>query len=356
LSSLFRGFARLRGGLLVVLLGLAATAVQADTTKGPLALRIQSLLVSPSSLPLVTVEAKNLQQKPVGGTIELKAPEGWKVEPPRQPIELDPGQTGEVVFHTAGGTNLAANRYPMKAVAVLDGGESVEHEQAVVVASAPYYKPEIDGKTDDWKDAIPITFTAGGKKTVIATYWSRREFALLVGVEENELLRPNAEGPRDAVQFALAPRDAVSPEEPQDETERFEFLLTPGEGGGGTCYQLAEPGMKAGELAEARPLAELVCEKAEVAVSRDGPMTWYECSLPMRPMYRDLRPSEGREFRFSVLVHDPGGTGVRDWGEAAGLWPCRRNRLAWSDWPGAQWGDQPPMDSKLPWGMCSSKY
>ena len=50
------------------------------------------------------------------------------------------------------------------------------------------------------------------------------------------------------------------------------------------------------------------------------------------------------------------GTGVRDWGEAAGLWPWQQNSLAWSDWPGAKWDGRSPFDNKLPWGLCSSKY
>ena len=52
----------------------------------------------------------------------------------------------------------------------------------------------------------------------------------------------------------------------------------------------------------------------------------------------------------------PDGTSVRDWGQAAGLWPSQRNRLAWSRFPGDRFGDQPPFDNKTQWGMCSSKY
>jgi hypothetical protein len=69
----------------------------------------------------------------------------------------------------------------------------------------------------------------------------------------------------------------------------------------------------------------------------------------------EIKATEGREFRFSVLVHDPDGTGVRDWGEAAGLWPWQRSRLAWASWQGVQWGKEPPFDSAIEWGFCSSK-
>jgi hypothetical protein len=56
------------------------------------------------------------------------------------------------------------------------------------------------------------------------------------------------------------------------------------------------------------------------------------------------------------LVHDPGGTGIRDWGQAAGRWDGERNRLAWSRFSGDRWGDEAPFDNKTPWGMCSSKF
>jgi len=78
--------------------------------------------------------------------------------------------------------------------------------------------------------------------------------------------------------------------------------------------------------------------------------------LPLSRVRKHIRPTEGREFYLSVLVHDPDGTGVRDWGEAAGLWERQRTRLAWSDWVGAKWGDVPPMDCRTEWGMCSSRY
>lgn len=67
-----------------------------------------------------------------------------------------------------------------------------------------------------------------------------------------------------------------------------------------------------------------------------------------------LRPTTGREFCFSLLVHDPDGTGVRDLGRAASPLPARRNRLAWCSWRGVRWGPQRPLDGKIEWGFCSS--
>ena len=65
----------------------------------------------------------------------------------------------------------------------------------------------------------------------------------------------------------------------------------------------------------------------------------------VRRLAGQLEPAEGREFYLAVLVRDPDGTGLRDVGTAAGLWPEANDRQAWSRWPGAVWGDQPPRNS-----------
>ena len=232
------------------------------------------------------------------------------------------------------------------------------HRQDAVCTSAPYFRPTIDGKPDDWKDAIPVTFTSGGKKTVISTYWNRKQFALLVAVEEEKLVPWQADpGPAgcDAVQLAISPDEAPTGSSSDGPSGRYEFLLVATGGGRGRCFQLAEPATKLGPTQKPRALAPLALEQAEIAVGRSSGYTCYECAIPFKNL-AEIRPSEGREFCLSVLVHDPDGTGLRDWGQAAGLWPEERNRLAWSDWPGAKWPSQPPCDNKLPWGLCSSKY
>jgi hypothetical protein len=114
--------------------------------------------------------------------------------------------------------------------------------------------------------------------------------------------------------------------------------------------------MKLADARQQRALGPLVYDDAQVAISRREGVTYYECSIPFKLMRSEIRPSEGREFCLSLLVHDPDGTGLRDWGQAAGLPPSRRTWMAWSPWKGADWGEDPPLDNKVPWGLCSSKY
>lgn len=327
----------------------------------PVALRVESFTVPPSTGPLVFVNVKNLQDRPYQGSVVMKGPQGWRIAPAKRQVSLAPGEAKRVPFTVEKARNVQANSYPIE-VSATGAGTTAVRKQDVACASAPYYKPTIDGKPAEWKDAIPVTFTSGGKKTVISTYWNRRQFSLLVAVEEEKLIgyqEKPAPGGFDAVQLAISPQDTKTGNSPEDEAARYEFLFVAVAGGSGTrgrCFQLAEPGMKLALAAKARALGPLEYEQAKLAVSRTGGVTYYECSIPFSPMRSEIRPSEGREFYLSVLVHDPDGTGVRDWGQAAGLWPWQRNPLAWSRWVGAKWGQKPPFDNKLHWGLCTSKY
>lgn len=359
----------------------------------PFALRIEGFLVPPASSPLASVVIKNLQDVPYQGSVSLKGPEGWRFSPASRDVSLAPGETQRVTLMVQNGTNAAANSYPFEiflhkaasggrapnvAVTVqlspqqkvqlspeqeatggrAPRGDVVTKKQQVVCTSAPYFKPTIDGNPDEWKESIPVTFATGGKKTAISTYWNRRQLALLVAVEEDKLVPYGAgQGGFDAVQVAIAPAGTRTGDALDGEATRWEFLLVAtGQGRGGKCFQLASPGMKLSEGQKARELGPLEYAKAELAVNRVGSTTYYECAFPWTPMREQIQPSEGREFCLSVLVHDPDGTGLRDWGEAAGLWPWQRNVLAWSRFPGAKWGNQAPFDNKIPWGLCSSLY
>jgi len=322
----------------------------------PVALRTESLMLAPAHGPLLMVDVKNLRDVSYQGVVSVKVPEGWQIAPPRREVTLAPREMRRVPFTVEKGLNLEANGYAIEVTATGADGTKVVRRQVVAAATAPYFKPTIDGNTDEWKNAFPVTFTSGGKKTTISTYWSRRRLSILVAVEEDKLTAYRRPGPFDAVQVAVSPQGARTGTSPDEDAARFEFLLVSTGNAAGKCFQLAQPGMRLSQAAESRDLGPLEYEDAELAVSRRGETTFYECAIPFRPMRERIRPSEGREFCLSVLVHDPDGTGLRDWGRAAGLWPWQRNALAWSRWAGAKWGEKPPFDNKTQWGLCSSKY
>jgi len=322
----------------------------------PVALRVESFLVPPSTGPVICARVRNNTQTTQRANVSLAGPDGWKITPASREVNLDPGKSLRVPFTIAAGKTVEANRYDMTLTAIV-GEKTITKRQTVAVASAPYFKPTIDGKRDDWKDAIPASFETEGKTTTISTYWNRRQFSLLIAVEEDTLI-PQTSGekpaPFDAVQFALAPGGAKTGATPGSLTNRYEFLIAAQKDGTAAVYQLAQPGMKI--IATQLPRQLKPYEDATAAVWHDDSVTYYECSLSFRPMRDDLQPSEGREICLSTLVHDPDGTGLRDWGSALGLWPSQRNKLAWTRWPGAKWPETPPFDGKTEWGLCTSKY
>jgi hypothetical protein len=349
------------GILLVVVFGAVLTgcgAGQIDAGLPPVdpdgpavAIRPENLVVLPGTGPLTHVQVQNLRNETYRGTIHLTVPDGWKLDAASKPVTIPPRQLARVPFAIEKGIDAESNSYPVRVRAVGGGGEVVWN-RPIVAVSTPYYKPAIDGKLEDWALAIPFTFVTGGKKTVVSTYWSRRNFSLLVAVEE-DAHKPTGDGPFDAVQIALSPADAKTPRSPSGKAQRYEMLLT-SDGSGGKCFLLARPGEAVSAGQKARPLAGRELAGAQLQVFRAKGVTYYECAIPLQAMPA-MRAEPGREYRFSLLVHDPGGTGLRDWGRAVGLWPWQRNRLAWSRWPGAVWLAEPPYDNKIEGAFCSSK-
>lgn len=320
-------------------------------------MRMETLTVPPSTRPLAYVVVQNLGKDPWEGEVSLRGPESWQLSPPQRTVQLAAGQVQRVAFSIEQARNVAANRYPFEIFARCGDQRSV-HRQTTFVGSAPYFKVEVDGRAEEWKDAIPVAFSTGERETTVSTYWSRRQFCVLIAVQETNLVAwsEDGNGPFDAVQFALAPANSENPSASQELAGRFEFLVAGTRDGGARCFQLASPETRLEETSKARFLESLAYEDAEVAVHRQDDVTCYECSLPFRPMSEQIRPSEGREFFFSVLVHDPDGTGVRDLGRAAGLWKTPEDRSDWSQWPGSRWGNDAPLGNKIRWGLCTSKY
>ena len=239
------------------------------------------------------------------------------------------------------------------------GGATARPPAGDVCGQHPYFKPAIDGRGDDWQDAIPVAFTSGagrrssrrsGTAASSRCWWRSRK------TNWSPTAARGREAACDAVQFALRPLEPPEDERAQTQAGRFEFLLVPLPEDKARCFQLAAWDTPCQTAAQVRPLEALAYDDAEVVVRREGETTYYECSLPWRPMSDLLRPSEGREFFFSVLVHDAQGTGLRDLGTAARCGP--RNRMPAIGPPGIPSpADAPqPLGNRIRWGMCTSKY
>jgi len=330
----------------------------ATASKNGIAVRAENFTVPPSTGPLAHILIRNGGDAVRKVIVQPMFPSGWQWTPNQRTVTVAPREVIRVPFTIEKATDVASNQYPIE-ILVLEGADTTTHWQNVVCASAPYFQPKIDGKFRDWSDAIPVTFTTAGKETVVSTYWNKQYFYLYVQVEENELCRyKKGAAMVDAVQFSVAPRGAATPSAATAKAQRYEFLLVDSRGlfTKDKCFFLMKEGAQLSVAQEQRTLAEMPeLQEAQVVVKRRGETTHYECAIPFAAL-SGIRPDVGREICVSVLIHDPDGTGVRDWGKATGLWPEQRNPLAWCAWGRTAWTDNPPYDGKIEWGLCSSKH
>lgn len=327
-------------GLAILMICMLAGAAE-DVC--PVRTRIHNFTVNPSTGPVSEMTATNLTDASVSAEFHVQYPTGWVVTPTTQQVSLAPGESKVLSLAIEKAVESSKNSYTV-GLDIRVGQKRYQHTQQLVCASTPYFRPTIDGDLSEWKDAIPITLITQGKKTVLRSYWNKKQFCLAVDVQEDSLTE------RDAIQFALAPGKRKTPTNAEATSNRYEFVVTGR--AGGRCYQLLNLGDPMKQVSEARDLEPLVAEDALVRVTRQGQTTQYEIALNLRAM-RPLRAAAGREYCFSLLVHDPSGTGLRDLGTLMTL-PPTQSDLAWSNWKDASFSDQLPLDGKVEFGFCSS--
>jgi len=326
---------------IVILLVSSITGAAEDTC--PVRVRVHNFIVNPSTGPVSEMTATNLTNVHVNAELHAHYPSGWVVAPATQKLSLAPGEIKVLSFPIEKAVDSIKNTYTVT-LEIRVGQDHYTHAQQVVCASTPYYRPIIDGDLSEWNHAIPISMITQNKKTVVRSYWNKKQFCLGVDVQEDKLTD------YDAIQFALAPGKSHTPLNPEATSNRYEFVVTGRDGG--HCYQLLGLGDSLKQVSEARDLLAFKTEDATVRVTRNGQITHYELALNMRAM-RALRVAAGREYCFSLLIHDPTGTGLRDLGSLMRLRPSESD-LVWSNWQGATWPDKKPLDNKIEFGFCSS--
>ncbi len=342
----------------VVILATAVAPVQAAQADSSVLARAHNFVVNPSTGPVTYLSVKNRQDKQFSGVLKATFPEGWKATQSQHEISLKPNEMRKYPFAIEKASeDLENNRYPIE-ITVEGGGKILKVKQDALWTSAPYYKPEIDGKTKEWKDAVPITFETEGKKTVVRLYWNKKQFCLLVEVEEDDLVglkKSSAEKGMDAVQFAVSLTETSTGDKASDKSQRAEFLIADSgkRFGSDSCHVLMQPGDELGTAKKTRALEPLTLEGGVAVVKRSGKITTYEAAIPFKAI-PGLKPTAGREYCFSLLVHDPDGTGVRDLGSVMNLWESRRKEFGWCSWENVKWGEKLPFDNKVEFGFCSS--
>lgn len=301
----------------------------------PLRVRMENFTVMPSTGPVVNVLVQNRSERAVNAVVRVRWPEGWKGAPAEQAVSVGPNATAKAAFTIEKAVDVAANCYTV-VVEARAGDVTMTRTQEVVCATAPYLKPHVDGKLDDWKDAVPITFTTAGKTTTAMTCWNRKQLCVAVRAVQIK---------SGAVQFALAPESGERP-------GRYEFVVvTPERDGPAKCFLLMKLGDDLKLAEQSRALDGLECGDVQALVVGEGGTTCFEIAVPMK-LVPELQPTPGRPFRFSLLAHEAGG--LRDLGAVMNLGDDQRHPQSWSRWRGAAFGPTPPFDSNAEFGFSSS--
>lgn len=301
----------------------------------PLRVRMENFVVTPSTGPVVNVHVQNRSAHAVSAVVRVRWPDGWKGAPAEQTVNVGPNATAKAAFTVEKAVDVAANRYTI-VVEARAGDVTVTRTQQVVCATAPYLKPQVDGKLDDWKDAVPITFATAGKTTTAMTCWNRKQFCVAVRADQMKA---------GTVQFALAPEAGEKP-------GRYEFVvIAPEQDGPAKCLLLTRPGDDLKLAGQSRALEGIECGDVQASATREGEATCFEIAVPVK-LVPELQPTPGRPFRFSLLVHEAGD--LRDLGTVMNLWDDQRQPQSWSRWKGAAFGSTPPFDSNVEFGFSSS--
>ena len=315
---------------------VASAVVAACALHARPVVRCHSFIVNPSTGPVAEFDIAS--DAAWSGTLTLTPPEGWTLDPASHEISLQAGESKCIPYRVTKARETADNAYPF--TLTLSGG--ITETQLIRAASAPYYKPKIDGKLDEWKDAIPIRFGPPGGQTTLRLYWDNTALNVAVEVEESALVpssKKTADGRSDAVQLYIAPKGAT--------TKRHEFLIEPTSSSKAVCKRLASP--------DGTDYKDGVIEKtATVAIRNTKGVTVYEIAIPLKVL-DGIKADTGSEFRFGLLVHDPDGSGLRDLGTVMNRPDTDRKSppSCWTQWTGGCW-DTVPYDGGTAFGFCTS--
>ena len=296
--------------------------------------------------------------KPDGRSVRWHAldhgPTDWRIAPDSQPLELAAAAEKRLAFNIEKARNVAANVYPFTIQARV-GDRLVRCEQSVFVATPPYSKATIDGRPDEWQDAIPVSFVQQDKRTTISTFWQRKRSACWSRSRSSSTSAMRVRTDRRAMRSSWRSRPGTARSRRRADRPTLRVPVDVG-GRRRQVFSTGRLGHAASGAGRRKALEPLECSDVETAIVRDGEVTYYECSLPFSLLREAIEPAEGREFFLSVLVHDPDGTGLRDLGRAAGLWPQPDDAQAWSRWRGMAAPLEPPLGNQVRWGLCTSKY
>jgi len=123
------------------------------------------------------VAVHNCLNRPITGTLAVKAPEGITLKAAQQEVKLAAGETRTLDFAVASARPHASNAYPFGFTFTSNAGNAV-YQEVMNVAIVPKGTKTIDGNLEDWKDVPGVTVVAGAQKAELTELLRRPWLAL----------------------------------------------------------------------------------------------------------------------------------------------------------------------------------
>ena len=261
----------------------------------------------------VSVDLENLTNELINATVEIKAPEGWKLSGESQNVTLEGNKTNKVTFGVSQKTAVPYHFYTFEVTVKNQAGKTIFYNKLpltftqIVKAEHEYSTSSFDGDISDWADAYPIylglpedvtSYEDWQQSDVAArvlTKWDSKYLYLLVDVFDNSHINGKMSGQiwdGDCVQVSIDPNN--DKDDKKYETEDYEYGFAYTDMQGNVSYSWYANGHKAGD------------EPSDYSVMmRDNQtkLSRYLIRLPQSAV-TPLTLREGSEFGYNIAVND----------------------------------------------------
>ena len=139
------------------------TAIGSSRIDGiaPVEIKAHDLLAPVAQKPALRLSITNVLNRPVTGTLSATLG-NLTLDNAKQTLTLKPNETQEVLLPVTAGTPAIDNSYALKATFNANADGQVAMDEVMHANVITRMTPTIDGKLDDWKDALPQTVIVDG--------------------------------------------------------------------------------------------------------------------------------------------------------------------------------------------------
>lgn len=264
-------------------------------------------------LSQVSVDLKNLTSELIDATVEIKAPEGWRLSGEKQSVTLEGNKTNKVTFGVTNKTAVPYHFYAFEVTVKDSAGKTIFYNKLpltftqIVRSTREYSTESFDGDISDWSEAYPIYLGLPEDVTSyeewqlsdvaarVLTKWDEKYLYLLVDVFDNSHINGKMSGQiwdGDCVQVSIDPNNDKVDTKYQTEDYEYGFAYTDMQGN--VAYSWYANGHKAGD------------EPSDYSVMlRDNTtkLSRYLIRLPQSAV-TPLSLRQGAQFGYNIAVND----------------------------------------------------